>query len=161
MAIKKVTLNGLRGNYQSGYRVGDTVFRKYKKEWHIYTIASENSLKVRFVAGPRVVKAANAITYIHANPDLAQALAKAGKPLTTINDKIDNARWGLSDIEIHFNDKDGTIVGHKINVKTPEDIKAHKELVKERKEQYQKLPSFGAFLAFTDSHLTYLLSEEK
>jgi hypothetical protein len=156
---KTIRLKGLRGNYQSDYEAGDVVFRKYKKEWHIYTTTVYSKFGGRAVE--QVRKASNAPLYIEANEDLALALKKVGKPLTTINDKIDNERLGFQEIEITYNPNNGKILKHKIHAKSVEDIKTHKELVKERFEHYEKMPEFGAFMTIANSKLTYKLSDEK
>lgn len=146
MATKKVNLTGLRGNYKNDYLIGEVVFRKYQKQWHIYTSCKNVPWGVS-PAKDRVTMAPNSLPYVKEHDDLRDALMKAGKPLTTINDKTDNVRWGLSDIVIEYDTETGLIVGHKLTVASPDDIKTHREVVKARKEHYNKMPSFATFLA--------------
>jgi hypothetical protein len=160
MAIRKVRLKGLRGNYQNGYAEGEVVYRKYKKEWHIYVQASQNMYGLRY-SRERITMAHNSIAYVEAHEDLQEALKKAGKPLSTINDKVNNPRLGLHDIEISYDDVKGVIKSHKILVKDPVNIKLHKEVIKERAEIYSKLDTFGVFLSNAGNKLTCLLSKRK
>lgn len=159
MTIKKATLKGLRGNYQENYTVGEVVFRKYKKEWHIYTSATSPNGRPAVTA--RTIMAPNSIKFVGDNPELEEALRKAAKPISTINDKRDNFRVTLSQIEIEYDNRSGELTGYRFKGTSAEEIKTHEQEMKARKEVYSKIPVFGAFLGIVPSYkLTYELSRE-
>jgi hypothetical protein len=159
MRKERVTLRGLKGNEKNSYHVGDIVYRKYNKEWHIYV----RHVEISFGYGKPIsttVKAINSVDYVNSNPDLLEALKKAGKPLSNINDKEDNVRLGIRDIEIHYDPRSAAITKHKIKAGSPEKIKVHKDIVKEREEIYSKLSTFGSFMSILNYNLTYELSNQ-
>jgi hypothetical protein len=152
--FKKATLRGLKGNYSGGYAVGDVVYRKYGKQWYIYTSRMTTSWGSSR-ATELVSMAGNSIQYVNNNPDLLEALKKACKPISTINDKIDNDRWSLKDFVISFDPDTGNIMGHEIKVASAEEILSQKQAEKARLEEYNKMPTYGAFLGIGSYKLTY------
>jgi hypothetical protein len=131
MKYKTFRLNGLKANYGRTYAVGDTVYRKYNREWHIY-VPFETS------HGTSIRRASNDHAYITTN--LLEDMKKLAKPISTINDKTDNARPKLNDVELIYDPTTNRIVGHNIN--SVERIKR----IEEAKKEYDTMEGFGVFL---------------
>jgi hypothetical protein len=153
--FKTVQLRGLRGNYQNGYAVGEVVYRKYNREWHIYTTTPQLRFGSR-TSIDRVQRASNDVEYVEAHPDLQAALKRAAKPVTTINDKVNNGRPSLACISIMYDPSTGNIIGHSI----AEGVTHTAEEKKEKLKEYDSITNFGTFLGIaTRIKLTFKSSK--
>lgn len=132
MKYETFRLNGLKANYKRAYNQGDTVYRKYNREWHIYA-------NVPTPHGTTVRRISNDHNYITTN--LLDEMKKLAKPISTINDKKDNYRPKIEDVEIIYDPETNRIIGH--NITSAERIKR----TEEAKKEYEAMEGFGVFLA--------------
>ena len=133
MKYETFRLNGLKANYKrEGYKAGDIVYRKYGREWHIYVpYPTTHGISIR--------RALNDNDYVIHN--ILDDIKKLAKPISTINDKVDNLRTKVSDIEIIYDPDTNRIIGH--NITSAERLKR----IEETKKEYEEMEGFGVFLA--------------
>lgn len=132
MKYETFRLSGLKANYKRSYEQGDIVYRKYNREWHIYA-------NVPTTHGTVVRRISNDHSYITTN--FLDEMKKLAKPISTINDKKDNHRPKLEDVELIYDPTTNRIIGH--NVNSVERIKR----IEEAKKEYETMEGFGVFMA--------------
>jgi hypothetical protein len=139
MALEKVRLHGLYGNYKSKYDEGSVVYRKYGSEWHVYV-----PFKGGRLSGVR--RAINDDQFIKTN--ILPEIKKLARPYSTINDKKDNLRLNISQVTLTVDTDTLMIVGYEIGGVSMTTKDALTEEQKEaNKAIYESSPLFGAFLA--------------
>jgi hypothetical protein len=133
------SLTGLRANKLplESYKIGDVVHRKYGKEWHIY-VPVVNSFDKHVIR-----RAINDHSYVPEH--LEHHLKARCRPLTKINDKVDNPRPMLGDIIIKVDTKSGRIIGHRFHYATAK-APVTEEDKTAREAHYAEMPSYGVFL---------------
>lgn len=140
--MKTIQLNGLKANYRLGrYKEGDVVYRKYGREWHIYLAYVGRG------GTQSIMRATNDREFINENEELLEALKKAAKPFSQIDDKADNDRPLLGNISITYNERTLRITKYSIDYDGITSKTVAPTAAATKRAMYEALETFGAFLS--------------